>query len=466
MEPRSGWRFFRDCFQVHERAFIDSGNWTSRHLSDCPFCLSLDPDSLGSRTLEEESGCFMKSNRQLKMGLGVILVASILCLTGCWGKREVEELAPLIGVGFDLGEKPGTFLITHQYSVPKKGGSTGSEIEDRTFSIEASSARESIEKISKVTFRSPFMGSLKVMVIGEDLAKAGDFNDILDFAQRFAEFRRSMYLVLAKGKAQDILNTKLRSGLLPAMAIKNTIEGGDEISCFPTVRLGHYLTILGTKITAPILPVVESVKSGEGLEYKAKGNDEAGEIRLQGAGVLRGDHFIDFLSNEETKGYMWLENDVLHRLISTVGIEEDKVNFAGHVLKSKTKYKVQDIDGTIGLHYQIKASIAVDEVLGVKKQFSNPEWLELMKGAEKSLAKVIEKECKLSIKKERELGLDFLGIGRHIEQKNPKYWKTIKDDWEGKIADFPLSLDVQVVIHHSGMSGSSATTNSPGEGQE
>jgi len=408
----------------------------------------------------------MKSNigKERKVLLITILITCLLFLPGCWGKREVEELAPLLGVGFDLGEKPGTFLITMQFARPKKGASSGAEIEERTFSVEASSGREAIEKISKVTYRTPFMGSLKVMIIGEEAAKAG-FKDMLDFAQRFAEFRRSMYLVLAKGKAQDILNLKTRSGLLPAMAIKNNIEGGDELSSFPTVRLGHYFTVLSTKSTAPILPVAKSVKSGEGLEYKADGNDEAGEIRILGAGVLRGDRLVYFLTDEETKGYMWLENNVTQRLINTIDLEENSTKYGGHVLNSTTKYKVKANNGKIELQYQIKTSIAIDEILGLKKQLSGAEWVELTKEAEKSFAKVIEKECESSINKQRELGLDFLGIGRHIEQKNSTYWKTIKDQWEKEMADFPVSLEVQVTIHHSGMSSSSAT-NSAGEGQD
>ncbi len=412
----------------------------------------------------------MKSNRgkELNIGFVLILIACILFLTGCWGKREVEELAPLIGVGIDLGQKPGTYLITEQFSIPKKGGVTGADIEGRTISVEASSAREADEKISKIAYRTPFMGSLKVIVIGEDAAKAG-FNEILDFVQRFSEFRRSLYLVLAKGKAQSLLNMKMRTEALqlPAMYIKQNLEKWETISTYPMVNLGHYLTVLGRKSTAPIIPLVKSVKSGDGgIEYKAEGKDGAEEIQLEGAGVFRGDRLVDFLTDKETKGYMWLENKVIHRLIDTVGIEESKVNFGGQVLKSTTKYKVSDIDGTIGLQYQIKASIAVEEVLGLKEQLSETEWVDLMKGAEKSFAKVIQKECELSIKKERELGLDFLGIGRHIEQKNPAYWKTVKDQWEQKIADFPVSLNVQVTIHHSGMSSSSATTNSTGEGEE
>ena len=85
--------------------------------------------------------------------------------------------------------------------------------------------------------------------------------------------------------------------------------------------------------------------------------------------------------------------------------------------------------------------------------------MDFLKGAEQKFAKVIEKECALSIQKEKQLGLDFLGIGRHLEQKNPAYWKTVKDQWEDKIADFPLSVNVEVTIHHSGMSSNSPTTN-------
>jgi len=395
---------------------------------------------------------------KLKMGLGVILIVCILFLTGCWGKREVEELGPLLAIGYDLGQKPGTYMITEQIAKPKQGGSTGAEVEDRTFSVEAPTGREAFEMISKISNRFPFMGSLRVIVIGEDAAKAG-FNDILDFAQRFSEFRRSMFLVLVKGRAQSLLNEKLRNGEIPAMSIKSNLETGEIISTFPTVRLGHYLTVLGRKSTAPIIPVVKSIKSGdEGIEYKADEKD-AIEFLLEGAGVLRGDRLVDYLTDEETKGYMWLEKEVVHRSLNTVGIEESEVNFAGQVLKSTTKYKVEAIDGTTGLQYQIKVSIAVDEVMGLKEQLSETEWLELMKEAEKRFAKVIQKECELSIQKERELGLDFLGIGRHIEQKNSTYWKTVKDQWEEKIADFPVSVDIQVMIHHSGMSSSSATTN-------
>ena len=220
--------------------FINYRNWIRRQLSHPAFNIRLDTYPLGSLALEEGSGYLMKSNRN-KIGLALILIACLMFLTGCWGKREVEELAPLIALGFDLGQKPGTYLITEQFATPKRSEASNVADVDRTFSLEASSPREAYEMMSKLAYRIPFMGSLKVIVIGEDVAKAG-FMDVLDFAQRFAEFRRSMYIVLTKGKAQSVLTMKMRAGLLSGMYIKDNLETGDTISTFPTVRLGHYLT--------------------------------------------------------------------------------------------------------------------------------------------------------------------------------------------------------------------------------
>lgn len=403
----------------------------------------------------------MKGNKSVKakLTLTLCLIISLLFLSGCWGKREVEDLAPLLGIGIDLGKKPGTFLLTNQFAQPQKEKGGGSQINDRTFTVETASVREAFEEVSKLTDQTPFMGSLKVIVIGEEAAKAGGFNDVLDFAQRFSEFRRSMYLVLARGKAQDLLNLKLGAGVLPALYIEDLIEGGEELSSFPTVRLGHYLTVLGTKSTAPVLPVVEKVKNGEGIEYKGEGQSETEEIRIQGMGVLKGDKLVDFLTDEETKGYMWLEDDVVNRPITSVCLADNSVKFGGQVLKANTKYKVKKDSGKVELHYQIKADIAIDEVLGLRQELSGEEWVKLIKEGEKSFAQVIKNECEASIKKQRELGLDYLGIGRHIEQKNLRYWKTVKDHWQDEIADFPVSIEVETVVHHSGMSSSSATNS-------
>lgn len=396
----------------------------------------------------------MKS-KKIKMVSVLLLIVCLMCISGCKGIREVEELGPLIGIGLDLGEKPGTYLITYQLIIPqKKGEESGASVKSRVIGVEASSGREAHEKISKITSRMPFMGSLKVIVLGEDAAKAG-FIQRLDFEQRFSEFRRTLYLVVTKGKAEDLLKMELAADEMSSIYIKRVLEKGNSISVQPVINLGQFLRALSENSMVPIVPQVQRIKPGdEGITFKVK-EEKAEELQFEGAGVFREDRLVDFLTDEETKGYMWLEDKVKLRFINTMSSEDSKVIFGGQVLRSSTKYKVTDQDGQITMQYRIKAIMEVDEVLGITKKLSEEEWAELIKEAEKSFAQEIRRECELSIQKARALGLDFLSIGRHIEQQKPAYWRTVKDQWEQKIAHFPVSVDVQVKIEHTGMASSS-----------
>jgi spore germination protein KC len=406
----------------------------------------------------------MKS-KKVKMVSVLLLIVCLMCLSGCKGMREVEELSPIIGIGIDLGEKPGTYLITYQLIAPQKGGESGVSVKSRVIGVEASTGREAHEKISKITSRMPFMGSLKVIVLGEDVAKAG-FIQRLDFEQRFPEFRRTLYLVVTKGKAENLLNMELAADEIPSIYIKRVLEKGDAISVQPVINLGQFLKALSENSEVPIIPLVQRIEQGdEGIVFKAK-EEEVEELQFEGAGVFREDRLVDFLTDRETKGYMWLEDKVKLRLINTMSSEDSQVVFGGQVLQSSTKHKVTDQNGQITMQYRIKAIMQVDEVAGLTKRLSETEWAELIKEAEKSFAQEIRQECELSIQKEKKLGLDFLSIGRHIDQQKPAYWKAVKDQWEQKIADLPVSVDVQVKIEHTGMSSSSVVTKPIAEGEE
>lgn len=389
----------------------------------------------------------------------VLLLAAGVLLSGCWGKREVEQLSPLIAVGIDRGKTPGKFLVTEQYALPVKGATTAADVEGWTYSYEASTAREINEMTSKMMNRLPFWGSLKVIVIGEEAGKDG-FMDILDYVQRFPEFRRSTYIILARGSAREVLNAKLRSGDLPAMFIKDNIETVHTASVFPVVHFGHFLALLSNKHSAQILPVVEMLESGVGgIEYETEPGAGTHELRIQGSGVFREDRLISYLSDEETKGYLWLEDKIKTAILKTVNIGESPVNFTGHIQRTKTNHRVKNFDGTLGLAYHIKVSAAVDEIIGLEEQLSPEAWIDLMNEAERMFAKSIERECNLAIQREKELGLDFLLIGRHIEQQRPRYWKTVKDQWDQEIANFPVSVSVEVKISNSGMSSNGITSN-------
>lgn len=401
-----------------------------------------------------------------KRGLILFLIFSLLFLEGCWGKKEVEQLAFVIGIGIDQGDKPGEIILTYQMAQPKKGGQSGAEVNNWTVSTKETNMPMSREKINEILDRFTFLGTTKVLIVGEDLAKSG-INEILDPLQRFYRFRRTMYMLAAKGKAQDILNTKLRNNELPSLSLLGRLEQEKDVSVFPDTRIGHYLTLLSREGQVPIIPVVDRLQPGEGgIDYKGSNEGEAEELRLEGAGVFDKGKLANYLTDQETKGYMWLENEIGTRYISTE--ELNGVSVTVKVTNSKAKYNVTQDEKGIHFSYKLKVQANIDEVKGSQHPMDIKEWAEFTKDVEKAVAQAIEKECQSAINKDKEISKDFLGIGRHIEQKKPSLWKEVRNNWENTLKDLSVDVEAEVTILNSGVERNtpSQSVNSAETGQD
>jgi len=66
------------------------------------------------------------------------------------------------------------------------------------------------------------------------------------------------------------------------------------------------------------------------------------------------------------------------------------------------------------------------------------------------VSQAIQKECEAAIAKSKKLQLDFVGIGRKIEVKKPKYWQQVRDNWEEQLLDIPIVYEIMVDIEHAG----------------
>nr|MDA8226134.1 Ger(x)C family spore germination protein [Desulfitobacterium hafniense] len=285
--------------------------------------------------------------RLLKFSFVIIVLLPMV--TGCWGKREVEQLGFVIAMGVDAGEKPGRYKITYQIAMPQNG-TDGGELKDWTMTVEGSSIRQSEEHVYEVLNKQPFVGSTKVIVIGEGAAKEG-INKVLDFFQRFYEFRRTAYLFLGKGTAEEILNTKRKTGSIPGLNILAQMEQNEAVSTVPSFRLGHFLTVNATPGYDAMLPVLEILEPGE-HEMEYKGNMK--QVALHTSGVFRGDELAGYLTEQETKGTLWINGEVEKQFISTEEHEDKKIFCAGKVTGSSSNYKLVDSEGRLGIDLKVQ----------------------------------------------------------------------------------------------------------------
>ncbi|MGE4271875.1 MAG: Ger(x)C family spore germination protein [Desulfitobacterium sp.] len=387
----------------------------------------------------------------------IMLLISQFIVAGC-GKSEVEKLAFMMGVGIDKGKQDGTYLVTIQVAKPKQDGG-GKELEDWTLSVEGASIAAISEKVNEMFDKQLFAGTVRVIVIGEELARSG-INEVLDFYQRYYKYRRTIYLVVAKGNAKDLLKTEIATHSLPSLGMLGIIEGNKSQSTFPVTRLGHYLTILGRKSQNPLIPTAEVVRSGDKGIYLS--DDQRKEIIISCSGVFEDGKLVDFLDDLETKGYVWLDDEVKTRRLEAEG---DGLKISAWVRSSKTKYKVETIDDKLGIRFSIKANITLNEILGQQGEMSTEEWQRFLEELQPIVEQAIQKECEAAVAKSRELGLDFIGVGRKVEIKNSKYWEEIKDNWPQGVKDFPVAFDIKADIEHTGLARNSPVSPQESENQ-
>lgn len=147
-----------------------------------------------------------------------ILIILNFILTGCWDKRELNELAITLALGIDKVEGEDEYEVTAQVVVPSavsmKDGTGGTAV--TLFTENGETVYEALRRMTKVSPRKIYPGHLQMLIIGEELAKEG-IGESLDLLARDWELRPDFYVVVAKDvTAREILNVTTDLESIPA----------------------------------------------------------------------------------------------------------------------------------------------------------------------------------------------------------------------------------------------------------
>src|SRR5690625_2951278 len=132
-----------------------------------------------------------------------IMLISVLNLTGCWDRRELDELAIVLSMAIDAGEKDGDLLISYKIVNPA-GGNQGDGGSDESsgagqmqsffiLSGQGSSIVDANREIQLRLSRQLFFSQVQVILFGEELARQG-VGPLLDHLERDGQLRRTMWI--------------------------------------------------------------------------------------------------------------------------------------------------------------------------------------------------------------------------------------------------------------------------------
>jgi spore germination protein KC len=380
--------------------------------------------------------------------LALVVLVLIPLLSGCWNRRELNEIALVAGMSIDKsGEK---YLVTTQVIDPGEvstNGNSSGRSPVTTYDGEGKFLFETVRRMTTITPRKLYWSHLQMLIISETVAKEG-LNNVLDFFNRDTEFRKDFYIVISKDiKAKEILRNLTSIEKIPAHKMRSSLETSEK-AWAPTVaiQLDELISAITSDGNNPVLTGI-SIK---GEIYKGQLSENVQRIQpfarleYKNIAVFKKDKLIGWLNEKESKGYNYIKDNVK----STVGdIPCDKNGkMMVEIIRSKTKVKGKVVKGKPKIEIFVSSEANVGEVT-CQIDLTKPETI---KKLEKNTDKVNIEILQTSIKKAKKLGVDIYGFGEVIHRADPKAWKKFKLDWNEEFVQLPVTIHSNFKIRRTG----------------
>lgn len=376
------------------------------------------------------------------------LLILTLVLAGCWDGRELNEIAITLALGIDKVDDK--FQVTAQVVVPSEVSMRQSSGRSPVtlFQTDGETVYEAIRKMTIDIPRKVYPGHLRVLVIGEELAKEG-VGESLDLLSRDWEFRSDFYVVIAKDmSAREILNVATTLESIPANKMYNTLETSEKSwAATQGVTLDEFLMNIISDEKEAVLTGIQVVGNKEigSSKQNVESITPAARLQYDHLAVFKKDKLVGWLTESESKGLNDITNSVKTTITSTACPQGGKASIEVRQFKSKIKGNVKKGEPQVEVNIQAEGNVGAVECkidLTERKTID-----ELEKKYEKEVKELIQQTIETVQKK---YNSDVFGFGQAIHRSNPKTWEKVKDQWNESFVDLLVDVKVDLKLRNTG----------------
>lgn len=367
----------------------------------------------------------------------ILPIITLLFLTGCWDKIEIEERAFVIGIAIDSGEEKNDsnqFIeMTQQVIVPAPFTSSNSYSNDKAYRNLTKSGDNIFDIYHSMdALASRYIDSthLELVILSEDVVKEPNtFANLMDVFLREMEMRRTIKIAIASGEAKKLLNVKHEYEQVPAIYINELLQDKKRPIITRPLKLGDIQENFLSK-SSFVVPQLREFNS-DSVEY-------------EGVAIYHGlkNKVVGNLSDEEATGLIFIRGETYSGSINTT-LNDNKI--ANEILNVKRDVVLTNKD-TNNLKFDVTISVeaGIAEVFG-GENILNEKNIEKIKNA---LEVSIEKITKNSVKKlQNDYHADVIKLNQYLYMHHYKLWNSIKDDWDAGEDYFSKSnIDVNVNV--------------------
>jgi spore germination protein len=403
-----------------------------------------------------------KNNMKFKHSIvpslfGLLSVFLLFTLTGCWSSHEIEELSLGVGMAFDTGKESTTeerinekgegdskknlITTTYQLITPQIARSSSTEGgSPKNSYVNSSETGDSIlQEVRELSLSTnlPFYAShMKVVVIGEELARSFSLQELFDQYLRDNEYRPSCLVLVSKGRASDTLISKT-AGEVPAFRLLGIVD-----NAFRT-----------TRILPPVSIIKLDGKLHSGSSFLLQNVVSAnGQVKFAGAAVIGGKtkKLSGFLNEKELDGITWITGKGKGGVVKGFDPQSNRqIIYEIETMNSKITSYVKGNTLSFDVNIESKGRISEHRV-DSSTTFENA----FLKRAEASTEIAVKQLVEHSLKKmQKDYQVDVAGFGKRLEIEHPKVWEKVKKDWDQTFSKVPIHCHVKITVEGYGASG-------------
>lgn len=381
-----------------------------------------------------------------KIKLFLIIILTISTLTGCWSKKELNELAIAVGLGIDKA-KDG-YIVSIQVVNPgelTKSRSGRSEV--ITWKMKGETVFEALRKLTTISPRKVYMAHLLQVVFGEEMAKDG-IAKTLEFLARDHEIRPDFFIAIAKGEtAYDTLRVQTSLEKLPSNTLYHTLENSEKNwAVTKSVKLDELYSSMVNKGKQPVLTGIKIQGENEtGREFSnVEKISQDTMLRIGEIGVFKNDKLVGWLTAEESKGFNYITDNVKSS-ITTIPCREGKI--AIETIQSKTNTIASMEKGKPKIDIFVTTEGNIGEVL-CDIDLMEEKTIKNIEGKYKKNIKRVMKQVLRRV--QTDFHSDIFGFGDNFHRSYPKVWRSLEPNWDQVLENVPVTLHVEAKIRRLG----------------
>lgn len=397
-----------------------------------------------------------------KYGLLFLLLWFTLWVSGCWSKKEIENLAIVSAIGVDFVEIDGKpkWEVTMEIYHPKalaptggdgiSGGGSGQKLISWIVTSVGDTVDEAINHISARTPRVLFFAHTRVVIVGKEAVENYNLEEVLSLFFSSHEARLRNWVLIADGTAKEVLLAgpemePTRAGELEEL-IQQTRKRLSKAEVLNFRDVGEAMALPGKDVITGRVEVFKTPEPPTAI-YLPGQESVRHTMRLSGGAVFSKGDFAGWFSDLETRGYLFLVGKARMTIVPIHLANDDTFDGNVRIIKASSRIIPEIAGSDLKMKVMIQAEGHLEGFFPGDFAVTSGFFDEV--GRKTALE--LKKDILAALNKAKEYRADIFGFGEQVYRRYPKYWQLVKEQWRDYFASLPVEVEVKVTIRRTGI---------------